>query len=463
MERVGHDIYDCDCFCGDFKKCHQLDLRFSRHYGGCFSHYDSRKIVQKLPFKKQTIAEIKLKIFFGFFYQKVFYIWAKFIAMFKIADAKKLTLLFTLVITSFWASAQFNQSALENRIRPDSNLTNEFHFNFYNLNFVRNYEYTNNFHDGYTLYGTQLQPQLVYYAHPNLAILAGAFIRKDFGRNGITTAKPLFSVKYQKKDISLIFGSLEGSIQHKYIEPLYDFERVLTNPVEYGTQFLLDKKKFSLDAWITWQKMIEVGEAAKEQIVGGLSTESTLIENNGWKFSLPVQFLAYHQGGQIDILKDIPLSTLFNGAVGLKLHKEIGTGIKQIYTDNYLAVYKDFSPTKTRAYEKGLGLWLNVGADSKWGSLVASYWRGNNFISIKGMPLYESVSSNLYTNGFTQSNRNILLIRYAYQQELLPHLYLDVRFEPHFDLDHTDKQLQFNHSFFITYKQDFKLFKIKKD
>ena len=78
------------------------------------------------------------------------------------------------------------------------------------------------------------------------------------------------------------------------------------------------------------------------------------------------------------------------------------------------------------------------------------------------MPLYESVSSNLNNAGFTQNHRNILSLRYAYQRELIPNFYLDVRFEPHLDLDHMDKQLQFNHSFFLTYKQNFKLFKVKK-
>lgn len=382
--------------------------------------------------------------------------------MFTNTGLQKTLLFISFIFTSYVASAQFNQSALENRIRPDSSLTNEVHFNFYNLNFVRNYEYTNDFHDGYTLYGTQLQPQIVYYAHPNLAITAGAFIRKDFGRNGITDAKPLFSLKYHKRNLTLIFGSLEGGIQHKYIEPLYNFERTLTNPIEYGTQLLVERKKFNLDAWIAWQKMIEKGDAAKEEIVGGLSTETTITENNGWKFSIPAQFLAFHQGGQIDVLKEIPISTVLNGAAGLKLHKEIGTNIKQVYTDNYIAVYKDLSPDKRRAYEGGFGVWLNAGVESKWGSLVASYWKGNNFISIKGMPLYESVSNNLYTNGLKQSGRNIVSLRYAYQKELIPHLYLDVRFEPHIDLDNTDKQLQFNHSFFLTYKQDFRLFKVKK-
>jgi len=382
--------------------------------------------------------------------------------MFTNTGLKRALLLITFLFSSYFASAQFNQSAFENRIRPDSSLTNEVYFNFYNLNYVRNYEYTNDFHDGYTLYGTQLQPQLVYFAHPNLAITAGAFIRKDFGRNGISDAKPLFSVKYHKRNLTLIFGSLEGNIQHKYIEPLYDFERTLTTPIEYGTQLLVERKKFTLDAWIAWQKMIYKGDPTKEEIIGGLSTESFLIKNDDWKLSIPAQFLAFHQGGQIDVLKEIPITTMFNGATGIKLHKDINSNIKQVYTDNYVAVYKDFSPDKRRAYQGGFGLWLNAGVESKWGSLVASYWKGNNFISIKGMPLYESVSDNLYSPGLRQSSRNIVSLRYAYQKELIPHLYLDVRFEPHIDLDHTDKQLQFNHSFFLTYKQDFKLFKVKK-
>ena len=78
------------------------------------------------------------------------------------------------------------------------------------------------------------------------------------------------------------------------------------------------------------------------------------------------------------------------------------------------------------------------------------------------MPLYESVSSTLNHAGFTQQKRNIIALRYAYQKELVPNFYLDVRLEPHIDLDQSAKQLQFNHSFFLTYKQNFTLYKPKK-
>lgn len=375
---------------------------------------------------------------------------------------KYFLLLLVTLLAGFRVNAQFDNNYLYNRTRPSDSLSKELHFNFYNFNYVRNYEYSNNFHDGYTLFGTQLQPQLTYYANPNLAVTAGAYLRKDFGNEkGLEDAKPLFNVTYHKKDLSFIFGSLEGNIAHDYIEPIYDFERKITTPIEYGTQLLVEKPKFKLDTWVSWQKMIYKGEAAKEEIAGGLITQTTLLEDEGWKLSIPVQFLAYHQGGQIDVLKEIPISTLFNGAAGFKIEKSLGYNVKEIFMHNYLAIYKDFSPEKLRAYQGGFGLWLNLGANTRWGTLMATYWKGNNFISIKGMPLYQSVSENLYEYGYTRSQRNIIAIRYAYQHELLPHLYLDIRVEPHFDLDEKANNLQFNHSLFLTYKQDFKVFKTK--
>lgn len=376
---------------------------------------------------------------------------------------KALFLLVFLIVGYQISLAQFNNSAIENRIRPDSNAVGEVQLNFYNFNYVRNYEYSNQFHDGYTLYGTQLQPQLVYFAHPNLAIVAGASFRKDFGDNGIRDAKPLFTLKYHKNDLTLNFGSLEGGIHYGYIEQLWNFERQITDPIQYGTQLIVEKEKWKLNAWIAWQKMIYSPSPVKEQIIGGLTAERSLWQNNGWKLSVPLQFLGYHKGGQIDTLKSVPLQTLFNGAAGLKLHKEIGGNVTELFTDNYLVGYKDFSPTKVQAFQGGFGLWLNAGMNTKWGNLVASYWKGNNFQTIKGMPLYESVSSTLYDNGLKESKRSVLLLRYAYQHELVPHLYLDVRLEPHIDLGTSrTEQLQFQHSFFLTYKQNFKLFKVKQ-
>jgi hypothetical protein len=361
------------------------------------------------------------------------------------------------------AQAQLNNVYLYSCIRPADSLTKELQLNFVNFNYFRNYEYSNNFHDGYTLFGTQLKPQLAYYPDPNLSIIAGAYFRKDFGNErGLYDAKPLFNVKYSKNNLTLAFGSIEGAIQHNYIEPLYDFEHKITMPIEYGIQFMVDKVRFQADSWVAWQKMIYKGDAKKEEIVGGFVTDIILFKDQAWQLRIPAQMLVYHQGGQIDALKNIPMSTLFNGASGFTLSKSIGYGVKRLYTNNQVVVYKDFSRTKVRAYQGGFGLWLNAGIDARWGNFSISYWQGNHFMSIKGMPLYQSVSDNLYKKDYTESKRQMLMFRYQYLKELLPSLYLDVRFEPHIDLRNSSSNLQFNHSFFLTYKESLRLLKLKK-
>ncbi|WP_379093687.1 hypothetical protein [Pedobacter sp. UC225_65] len=255
---------------------------------------------------------------------------------------KKQLLILFLICVSCSVQAQFNNEAIFNRIRPNDSLSKELHFNFYNFNYVRNYEYSNQFHDGYTLYGTQIEPQLVYYANPNLAITAGAYLRKDFGNKGLYDADFLFNVKYHKRNLTLVFGSLEGNIQHGYIEPIYDFERKITTPIEYGTQLLIDRQKFKLDSWIAWQKMIYKGDPAKKKMIGGLNTETTVMERGRWKMTIPAQFLAYHQGGQIDIQKETPISTLFNGATGSRSTKPLATTSKRylpITTSPYIKIF----------------------------------------------------------------------------------------------------------------------------
>lgn len=169
---------------------------------------------------------------------------------------KKLLLFISLFFIAFFAKSQINNDSLEYRIRPDEFKAGELALSINNFNFQRNYEFFNRFQDGYTLFGTQLEPQLVYYAHPRLVLTAGVHLRKDFGEDGLTKAFPLFSIKYKNENSTLINGVLEGNLEHRYIEPLYDFEKKILDPIEYGTQYIIQKPSFFFDAWINWKKMI---------------------------------------------------------------------------------------------------------------------------------------------------------------------------------------------------------------
>ncbi len=374
---------------------------------------------------------------------------------------KKYLLLLACISAASFAKAQLPNDSLEYRIRPDSVKTGELYLSVHNFNFLRNYEFFNNIQDGYTLYGAQLEPQLVYYAHPRLSLSAGIHLRKDFGGKGIYKTYPLFSIKYQSGSTALINGALEGNTQHRFIEPLFDVERKITNPVEYGTQVVINKPSLFLDAYVNWNNMIYKPSGEQEQIFAGGSSDITIKQTSRFKFSVPLQLIIFHQGGQIDTL-DKPLKTFFNAAAGFKLKYNTSGFISSVNTENYLVGFNDHSSTKEQAYTNGSGLFLNAGVQSKLGALVVSYWKGNKFISSAGMPLYESVSNKIEHEGYTEKERQLIFFRYAFQKELVPHFFLDFRVEPVIDLKSPESDsFQFYHSFFLVYKQEFRLIKKK--
>lgn len=375
---------------------------------------------------------------------------------------KRICIILFILSTAFALKAQVLNDSLEYHIRPDSLKAGELDLSVYNFNFLRNYEYFNKIQDGYTLFGTQLEPQLVYYAHPRLAITAGVHLRKDFGGRGIYKTYPLFSINYQKGNTSLINGVLEGNIHHRMVEPIFDFEKKITEPVEYGTQFIINSKKLFLDAFINWKRMIYKPSPVQEQILGGLSADVSLIKKPKVSLSLPVQLTAFHQGGQIDV-NPSPLQTLVNTAIGVKLKLPLSGFVKAFRTENYYLSYKDFSFTSVQAFSKGEGWYLNIGMDTPYGTLVGTYWNGMDFISSNGMPLYQSVSQQINNTNYTERNRQLLILRYSYQQKLLPNLYLDFRFEPLMDLNRPagSRKIEFSNSSFLVYKQQFRLLKVK--
>jgi hypothetical protein len=377
---------------------------------------------------------------------------------------KRVFIFLLLAITAGSSKAQIVNDSLEYRIRPDSIKTGTLNLSINNFNYLRNYEYFNKIQDGYTLFGSQLEPQLIYYPHRRLAISAGVHLRKDFGGRGVYRTYPLFSIKYQKGNTSLINGVLEGSIHHRLIEPIYDFEKRITEPVEYGTQFIINNRTVFLDAFINWKRMIYKPSPDQEQILAGASADITLVKNSKITLSFPLQLTVFHQGGQIDVV-NVPLQTLVNTAVGFKVKVPVNKGfINAFRTENYYASYNEFSSTHVQPFSEGGGIFLNGGVDTKYGSLIGSYWKADKYISSSGMPIYQSVSQQINNVGYTESNRQLLMIRYTFQKKLIPNLYLDFRLEPMIDLNQPSgsRKIEFSNSSFLVYRQEFRLYKPKK-
>ncbi len=385
---------------------------------------------------------------------------------------KKWLLLAIGAVFTYHASlAQLNNQAFENRLPIKPEQAGELQVGLNVLGYQKNNEYFNDIAEGYTLFGYHLNPRLVYFASPTVRIDAGVQVQKDFGTNDYSLVQPTFTIRYEEGDLALLFGTLEGHLNHGYIEPLYDFERVMTNRLENGLQLLLNKPSFKMDAWIDWQRYIRRRDPFLEEVAGGISSEVVLYKTPvSLAFSenepetetyigLPLQFTAQHRGGQIDDTQ-LPLVTLANVAAGVVVRKNFNRKVlKALHFQPYVVGFKDFSNVKQFAYEQGAGLYLNAGIDTKYQNVMLSYWRGNSYMAELGGKLFPSVSSNFKTPDYRQKNRELLILRFMHDIELMEGLVLTMRFEPYYDLDFP--ALEFSNSLYLNFNTDFFLAKPK--
>jgi hypothetical protein len=308
------------------------------------------------------------------------------------------------------------------------------------LGFMKDIENFGPIIDGYTLFGMQFNPQIGYQFSKNFAMDAGIYLRQDFGHKGINEALPTISLRYQKNDFKMIFGNLNGSWNHKLIEPLYAFERGLTRRMETGAQFLLNKKRVDFDIWVDWQNMLYRLVNDYERFWLGMNLNAFKYENDKFEFRMPLQGTARHNGGQIArgglIYKETEsVYTNLNGAAGLYLKKKInGKHLKSLYVDGRYVVNKNNSGDTTLFKSFGDGALINIGAEVFKTDIMLSYWYGGDYTSEFGGALYQNASSSLTYAGVYTNYRNLLILRATRKIPLAKQTILTIRLEPMYDL-----------------------------
>ncbi|GGF16496.1 hypothetical protein [Hymenobacter cavernae] len=329
--------------------------------------------------------------------------------------------------------------------------------------FFKDNEYFNKIADGYTLFGTQFNPRLTYFPSPNLRVEAGVFLWKDYGNPRLQQVRPTFTAVYQSPNGKnrVLFGNIESHLHHGYIEPLFDFERVILKRLEEGLQYQFQARHVRLDTWVDWQRQQYRYSNYQEEITGGLASEFILTPDStrNWRFSVPVQFTAQHHGGQIDTL-DKPLQTLFNYSLGLRVARQLPSRtVQRLRAEAYGAFFDDHSFTKAYPYSSGTGLYLNAGADTRFVNVLLSYWQGNHFVAPLGGRLYQSVSTTVANPQFTDANRKILLVRFLRDFRLPGHVVLSTRLEPVYDFN--AHLLDFSCGVYLNFNQEFFLAKLR--
>ena len=347
--------------------------------------------------------------------------------------------------------AQLNNEAFYGQFNEDSMENKQFSVHVEHLNFLKNNEYFTKIADGKTLFGYQLIPKIYYQAHPKLRLEAGGFFWKDYGNKGFHQIEPIFTARFMAGNNQVLMGTLDGGLQHNMIEPLFDFENQLVRRLENGFQWKHQSKALKVDAWVDWRNMIYPNSSNQEEIVGGINLEPTLYQGKRTQLSLSFQGNVYHKGGQIDT-SNLPLTTWFNGAAGLKLKTIPGNGIvlKHIEFQGYAVGFKDNSFKKALPFNNSAALYFNISAKTQWFEIMASSWNSEGNTSFQGGTLYRSISSNVKNEGYNETSRQLLFIRLLKDWEILPNIWITARVEPYFDLK--NNFWEFSHGLYINYR-----------
>lgn len=305
--------------------------------------------------------------------------------------------------------------------------------------------------DGFTLFGYQFNPQLGYQISKNLSIEGGIFIDKDFGNKKFTELSPTFSLRYYKNDFKMIFGNLDGSLNHQLIEPLYNFERVISNRLENGAQFTLNKKRFDFDVWVDWLNMIYKSSNDQEKIMGGLNTNVLKLKNNRWELRLPFQATVIHKGGQIDTVHTGSHTDISLAAGAVVSYSTNAKYIKTIYGDaRYVFRANNYFNGPVTYQTWGDGFLGNIGFKGAYKTdLLFSFWYGDSFYNELGGDLYSSKSKTVaYSSYYSERIRELLIVRLTKKVELAKGVNLTLRVEPYYDF--RDIQLEYSYGFYIS-------------
>lgn len=358
--------------------------------------------------------------------------------------------------------AQLDNSGLFYRNREFSEWNpGDLDLNIYGLAYNKNNEYYEKTATGYTLFGYLFRPELAYYWHENFSVKMGFIARKDFGNNNYELFQPTFLLRYDYRKFKFLFGTIEGPLEHNYIEPIYDFERIVTNNPENGLQVIYESAFLRSDAWISWNRMIYDRSPFREEFNGGVNLDLKFKDDENLYVAIPLQSIATHVGGQIDDDPN-PAQTVTNFAAGLDIRKHFketgffrGLEFKGYVTNYYSLESQSLIPP----FRDGLGYYANLYVLTHLGNVMISYWNGNEYSSWNGGHLYQSTSKNWREPLALQEEREVIIVRFLNDIEVKKDLRILPRFEPYWNL--RDGKFGFSLGLYIKFQNYFHLTNVK--
>lgn len=318
----------------------------------------------------------------------------------------------------FYSSSEFNDSI------DAQNLS----VSIRNLNFFKNNEYFNDFVYSRALAGLILEPTINYRIHPKLMLSTGLYVNKYYGETELDKIKPLFRVNWQiTNGINLIMGDVNHGLNHRMVEPIYQFDRHYTNNDEEGVQLILQTESAFSDFWVNYDQNSRPGDTEQEQMQIGYSGSYSFFHSKAIPVKLFFQTIWVHRGGQ-DLAVSYNVHTVTNAVLGLDVYKQWGTSWNvKTGLITYAVSSNELSPTPVEPYSSGYGVYAGAYANSNYIQASVGYWYAYHFISQIGEPLFQSKSYK-YTS-LLAPEKNIVCVKFGFKKEIRQGMDVGVRYE----------------------------------
>ncbi|HAP01200.1 MAG TPA: hypothetical protein DCQ93_04670 [Bacteroidetes bacterium] len=343
-------------------------------------------------------------------------------------------LLLTAGIVFFQSENSFSQT--------DSTFKKKFSLSLYNFNYLRDYEYFSPIMEGYTLFGSIVQPAVEFKATDHVTFKAGVFVQQNFGEDSLRI-RPSFLLKLENKKTQFQFGNYRSE-GYNLIEPLYFTDKLITENLDNG--FLLSQVfgKLNIIQWLDWERAIQNGSDFQERVWGGMSLNFLPLNKYYRAIQFPVACYLQHTGGQINqIDSSFHVRTLLNASFGIKSESyENPKFFSQVGAETHFVYYKEFFPIQNNIFKDGNGIWtstyMRLHLDSKKKNnnslkIVFSYWQGKKFLSPKGNPLMQSVSVVYPKSDYNENERRLLFLNLKYETTIDNKINFNLSFEPYYD------------------------------
>ena len=223
-------------------------------------------------------------------------------------------------------------------------------------------------------------------------------------------------------------------------------------------QFLFNTKIYKGDVWIDWQQFIFKGDNKQEIFTFG--TSNRLFLNGKEKkhsFSVPLQSVFVHQGGQINET-DEKLITYNTSAAGLNYtFRPESSLFKSISLESSYLNFLDMSSEYQLPYIQGYGIYSTATVKVLDFDLRVAHWYGEYYVTLRGHPIFSSKST--IWNGYYEDQRALVSTRVLYEKNILKGLDIGAGFEVYSDL--FDYFADYWYMFYINFNRDFFIKKFK--